>query len=184
MDINRFEKKDLEKEYKKLISKANRRLSRIEKGGKTRASKAYKHIESGAYYNLKGVTKVKDNPRFRYEKNLTINQLRSRYTEVEKFLNAKTSTLSGIKKSYKKGFETFKRKYKENYGKDFNLTYDEYIEALENISDSSSEFYGSEQNLYLISEGQAPHEEIIKAINENNGNAISDLYEKYGVEIV
>lgn len=182
-NINKKEKQLLEKEYKSLITKANRRLTQLEKSGKTLSSKAYKHIQTDAFYNLKGVKNVNGKPRFRYQKDLTINQLRSRYTEVEKFLNAKTSTVRGINKAYKKGFETFKRKYKENYGVSFKLTYDEYIQAVEKLSDTSSEFYGSDQNLYLISESAAPINEIVEEINNLNGKAVNDLYEKYGVKL-
>lgn len=92
-----MQKSEIEK-LKKDIKRANQRLRQLEKFGFTNSSLAYRHIEKLNYdndkaigYTKKGEIKFKTNL-----KNLTYNEINHLQSVVEKFLNARTSTSTGI----------------------------------------------------------------------------------------
>lgn len=91
-DLNRMTKKQLSTVVSRLSKLANQRIHRLEQTETGILSPAYHHIEKrGENFGVK---------------DKTLNQLRNEYTDVKKFLNMKTSTVSGWNKVRK---ETYNR---------------------------------------------------------------------------
>lgn len=122
-----------EKEYKRMVRKANDRLRSLEKVGLYEESREYRLVSHYAYSDPGGkgsiynVNPEKDTIRFSSklptgqgytkEREYAINTLRN-------FLNAQTSTVSGTKKAINKAYESFM----ENNGARSDMSQDEYIQ--------------------------------------------------------
>ena len=125
----------------------NTRLSALEKKGYAESSLAFRYITEKDPHRLEWVTKSKSG----YTKisiktkGLTRNQLLAKATTIQGFLNAKTSTISGIKKAYEKSWNTF------NERKDANLSQEEYKDLVthDKWKDASKKF-GSDQILAIV----------------------------------
>ena len=121
-----------EKEFQRMVRKANDRLRRLEKAGLSEESREYRLVSHYAYSDPGGkgsiynVNPEKDTIRFttklpgkglQYEKERAylINTIRN-------FLNAATSTVSGTKKVIKKAYESFM----ENNSIKGDMTQEEY----------------------------------------------------------
>ena len=121
-----------EKEFQRMVRKANDRLRRLEKAGLYEESREYRLVSHYAYSDPGGkgsiynVNPEKDTIRFttklpgkglQYEKERAylINTIRN-------FLNAATSTVSGTKKVIKKAYESFM----ENNSIKGDMTQEEY----------------------------------------------------------
>lgn len=121
-----------EKEFQRMVRKANDRLRRLEKAGMYEESREYRLVSHYAYSDPGGkgsiynVNPEKDTIRFttklpgkglQYEKERAylINTIRN-------FLNAATSTVSGTKKVIKKAYESFM----ENNSIKGDMTQEEY----------------------------------------------------------
>lgn len=99
------------------VKRANQRLRELEKQGRASESGAYGSIkeksEKGASYL--GKTR-KGQIKFRTDiGKMTAYEKRELEHQVNKFLYAQTSTVKGIKKERKKGFETAKKRYSREY---------------------------------------------------------------------
>lgn len=127
-------------ELRKLAKRANQRLRQLEKDNLSDASKAYHRIELWAYnQNKEFITTTKDGKikfkttttnKVKNEKGKTVSkkrttrQLQAEIKQLNIFLNARSSTVSGINSMYKQAFETFKK----NTG--YTGTYKEYSEMM------------------------------------------------------
>lgn len=125
----------------------NTRLTELEKKGYAESSVAFRYITEKDPHRGDYVTKSKSG----YTKislktkGLTRNQLLSKATTIQGFLNAKTSTISGIKKTYTQALDTFNKKKGTNFGKNeyFQLvTHDKWKDA--------SKKFGSDQILAIV----------------------------------
>lgn len=103
----------------KDIKRANQRLRQLEKDGLANESKAYQYIMKKANKNLASDTKVKmfsitrsGEIKFRTDlaklKQENRNVYRALVKNVEGFLEAKSSTRTGIQEGHKKSYEAFK----------------------------------------------------------------------------
>lgn len=117
----------------------NTRLSELERKGYAESSVAFRYITEKDPHRGDYVTKSKSG----YTKislktkGLTRNQLLSKATTIQGFLNAKTSTISGIKKSYTQAKETFNKKKGTNFAQSeyFQLvTHDKWKAACDRFS--------------------------------------------------
>lgn len=106
-------------DIEKLVKKANQRLRQLEKDGLANSSEAYQYIMNTANKNLAGKTKVKQfamtssgQIKFRTDlatlKKQNKNSYKALIKKVEGFLEAKTSTRTGINEKNKQTYETFK----------------------------------------------------------------------------
>ena len=97
--LYKMDAKQYRKEANKVISMANKRISRLEKSNLT---------DSPAYAKL---VDSKGNPKFSV-KGLDHNQLQSEMSKVKKFVQAKTSTVRGINTTLKEMASNTGIKYK------------------------------------------------------------------------
>ena len=125
----------------------NTRLSLLERKGYAESSLAFRYITEKDPHRWDYVTKSKSG----YTKislktkGLSRNQLLAKATTIQGFLNAKTSTMSGIKKAYDKSLNTF------NERKNTKLSAAEYknIVTHDKWKDASKKF-GSDQILAIV----------------------------------
>lgn len=95
----------------------NTRLTELERKGYAESSAAFRYITEKDPHRGEFVTKSKSG----YTKislktkGLTRNQLLAKATTIQGFLNAKTSTISGIKKTYTQARKTFNKKKSTNF---------------------------------------------------------------------
>ena len=125
----------------------NARLSALEKKGYAESSLAFRYITEKDPHRWEYVTKSKSG----YTKislktkSLSRNQLLAKATTIQGFLNAKTSTISGIKKAYEKSLKTL------NERKNTNLSWEEYKDLVthDKWKDASKKF-GSDLILAIV----------------------------------
>lgn len=125
----------------------NTRLTELERKGYAESSVAFRYITEKDPHRGEFVTKSKSG----YTKislktkGLTRNQLLAKATTIQGFLNAKTSTISGTKKSYNKALDTF------NERKNTSLSQAEYKDLVthDKWKDVSKKF-GSDQILSIV----------------------------------
>ena len=125
----------------------NTRLSTLEKKGYAESSVAFRYITEKDPHRGEYVTKSKSG----YTKislktkGLSRNQLLAKATTIQGFLNAKTSTISGIKKAYDKSLNTF------NERKNTNLSWEEYKDLVTHDKwKEASKKFGSDQIIAIM----------------------------------
>lgn len=112
----------------KLAKTANQRLRSLEKAGLQNASNAYRYIEK-LHFDKDNATATDSKGRMKFNTNyrgLTYQQIQHNIGEITRFLEAQTSTISGVNTKYRKGFET----YRERYGAD--ISYAEFTDLMRN----------------------------------------------------
>ena len=158
-EISKMKKTELRKVVQTLASTANKRLKRLgAKGISTPSSR--QALQTGKFST----------------KNKNINQLRAEYIRAKKFLQSKTSTITGFKK--------FQKEVKANLAqKGINISTDnlnDVFKVYEKLKDMKPEV--AERNLKYVSiqeinemliEGKSERE-ILQALNDS----ISELYEQ------
>ena len=127
-NVNSLTEKELKAGIQSLAKVANQRLRQLEKSNKATSSPAYKYIERLAFdasktkgtgadkYSFIGETKwgeIKINTATR---KMNQSQLRQEFSFLQRFLNTKTSTITGVKKNIEKGYEKFKEQYEKATG--------------------------------------------------------------------
>lgn len=114
----------------KKVRRANQRLQSLENKGYEKSSNAYNHVYKNIDREYRTIGKMnrKGNVRFTEDRRLlnTTNSWEKLKKTVDKFLSAKTSTVSGVETKYEKSFESYKDKYKNT-----NLSFEKYIEFFE-----------------------------------------------------
>lgn len=134
------------KQYAKI---ANQRLRNIEKNKLEKSSNAYKYVERLAYDKLNVTYNKQGRPRFLTAgeiKKLSDKELKKYEKTLTKFLEAKTSTVGGIKRKYEKSYKT----YTDRYG---YIDYDTYTEMYDNLwLVKYQEEYGSQELRNLVAE--------------------------------
>lgn len=118
-------KYELKSQYDTLIKRANQRLRQLEKSGKENTS-AYSYIKQLQSSGRSYITTDKHgNVKFRTDTSkLNAQQLSNELKQVERFLEAKTSTVTGINKIHNKAYKTFVNKY--NLDKS-NFSFNDYL---------------------------------------------------------
>lgn len=148
-------KYELKSQYDTLIKRANQRLRQLEKSGKENTS-AYSYIKD---LQSKGrsyiVTDKHGNVKFRTDTSkLNPQQLSNEILQVERFLQAKTSTVKGITKLHQKAYKTFKQKYGLTKEKGFDentFTFNDYLTLYKvGIVKSFNDKYGSDATSRII----------------------------------
>ncbi len=117
-DVNKMTRAELEKYIKNAAKKSNMSLRDLEKTGFSRASRAYRYAKKNLFddtnlmsYNKKGQKIFRTSVR----KDETVNQLRHRASRIANFRNAPSHTSEGVKKQYKKAYESWvKARAKKN----------------------------------------------------------------------
>lgn len=148
-DINKMDRKELAYHTSRLASAGNKRLRRLEKGGKASSSKPYEQVSKVGDFSVKG----KD-----------VNQLRKEFARVKKFLRTETGSLSGLKKVERNLEKRLNTKFKdEQQVKEFWEVYKKVEEGQEYFIQQ----YGSKELQKLIAQYQVnnPNKSIDDVIN-------------------
>ena len=127
-NVNTLTEKELKARIQSLAKTANQRLSQLEKSNKATSSLAYKYIERMAFdasktqgtgadkYSFIGETKWGEMKFNTATTKMNQSQLRQEFSFLQRFLNTKTSTVTGVKKNIEKGYEKFKEQYEKATG--------------------------------------------------------------------
>ena len=127
-NVNILTEKELKAGIQSLAKVANQRLRQLEKSNKAASSPAYKYIERMAFdasktkgtgadkYSFIGETKWGEMKFNTATAKMNQSQLRQEFSFLQRFLNTKTSTVSGVKKNIEKGYEKFKEQYEKATG--------------------------------------------------------------------
>ena len=150
-EFNQMTKDELKTYYQKIATTANKRARALEEKDLYRASNAYNWLERHVYDNKNTKIYVKDKqgrPKFNTNiSKMSFQELKSASAEASKFIEAKTSTVSGIKEMYIKGYDTFR---KNNMDGSNYLTFEEYSEFLKSgLIQNYSKIFGSDQAVRL-----------------------------------
>lgn len=140
------------KEARKLVKKANQRITTIIKQGLQHQSSIYQYIEKNSQSKIFSKNRSGD-IKFRTDLGTLIKKNKELYNrvleEVNKFLEAKTSTKLGIEEVNKKRYEKFKEKNKNN---DYsNISFDMYKVLVEMKLFELYKKYGSDVVNEIIS---------------------------------
>ncbi len=173
-DFNNYNYEELKFAVGVLSKTANQRLRQIEKAGLTRASNAYRYIEGRAYDEEPYMDKTKNGEmKFRTNyRDTTLNSLREQMGELQEFLfKSKTSTVSGVKNKYLKGYETAKQNNPDLFG---NMTFDEFGDLWNTFNMKQIiKMYGSDIAVKFINEAESQGlsqddiNEIMSSIDEH-----------------
>lgn len=147
-----------------LTKRANQRLRQLEKEGLDKSSLAYKYAEKKAFDDSKLFTTTKKGEiKFTTKvAKLTKEEKMRLEKELTKFLEAKTSTVTGIKKATEKS----RKKYEQLVGRE--LSPEEYNQlftdsAMKNLWDS----YGSQQvSKYIKEQGFDRAKQLARKVQE------------------
>ena len=150
-EFNQMTKDELKTYYKKIATIANKRARMLEEKDLYRASNAYNWLERHVYDNKNTKIYVKDKqgrPKFNTNiSKMSFQELKSASAEASKFIEANTSTVSGIKEMYIKGYDTFR---KNNMDGSNYLTFEEYSEFWKSgLIQNYSKIFGSDQAVRL-----------------------------------
>lgn len=127
-NVNTLTEKELKAGIQSLAKVANQRLRQLEKSNKATSSPAYKYIERLAFdasktkgtgadkYSFIGETKWGEMKFNTATGKMNQSQLRQEFSFLQRFLNTKTSTVTGVKKNIEKGYEKFKEQYEKATG--------------------------------------------------------------------
>lgn len=125
--LTKMSNEDLVRLVQSFGKQANQRLRQIEKSGFAESSYAYGVIESDAYSKKRYLTTTKDG-QIKFNVNTRNiagankhNQLVGRASAIIRFLESKTSTVSGTKAVFEHSYEEYVKKYgttlsREDYG--------------------------------------------------------------------
>ena len=174
-EFNKMSKDELKTYYKKIATIANKRARSLEEKDLYRASNAYNWLERHVYDNKNTKIYVKDKqgrPKFNTNiSKMSFQELKSASAEASKFIEAKTSTVSGIKEMYSKGYNTYKQKHMNN--SDY-LTFEEYSEFWKSgLVQNYSKIFGSDQVVRLSQAMEAEDltvEELEQILREGGFN--------------
>ena len=104
--LNKYIAEQLEKYINQMGKKANRHLAALEKAESEKGSKAYKYIQTLAHDN-KYATHT-ERPRFRTTtKDESFQEMKSHAAEIQHFFQARTHTVHGVERAYKKTYDTY-----------------------------------------------------------------------------
>ena len=152
--------KELLKEYRRLAKRADQRLVRIENEYSKR--KGYEEITKYAYrVAIRDIRSWSgsDAKRFNTRPPKNTNQLKEKIADIKKFLESKSSTMSGVKQVYDKRTDTINRKFGTDFSAD-RLT-DFFNSALYKKMDK---LYYADTMLKTVGVIQANDEQIVEAL--------------------
>lgn len=180
------EYKALEREYRRLASKADARLRALES---YQHDKNYKPAIKWAYARAqKDIEKWGGNKRFNTAPPSNINSLKAKIADINTFIDAPTSTKRGITSVYKQRAETLNKNYGTNY------TWRDMATFFESETyNNAGKFMGSTSIQRAIAKIQENPKDIIRRVKESGekvaridddlikNQAINDLIKVHGL---
>lgn len=167
---------ELNKLRRKLAKRANSRLLALERAG----------IEYGAYAQaaayLSQIIEPGRKLRFSERPKLPLKELRQQLYEMERFLNAQTSTVGGVRKYQTKIYATAAARYNFDTGAVTEADYLAFVSS-QSFQVSKKQGYISSEELveffnYASSQGKT-NGEINKALDDLNKGKVEDLQALY-----
>ena len=167
---------ELNKLRRKLAKRANSRLLSLERAG----------IEYGAYaqaaHYLSQVVSPGRKLRFSEVAALPLKDLRQQLYEIERFLNAQTSTVGGVRRYRSQVYATAAARYNFDTGTISEADYLTFVSS-QAFQIAKKQGYVSSEELveffnYASSQGK-PNAEIERALNDLNKGKIEDLQALY-----
>ena len=150
-EFNQMTKDELKTYYKKIATIANKRARSLEEKDVYRASNAYNWLERHVYDNKDTKIYVKDKkgrPKFNTNtSDMSYQELKKAAASASKFVEAKTSTVSGLRVAHMKAYKTFQKKYMDgsNY-----LSFSQFAEFWKSgLIQNYSKIFGSDQTVRL-----------------------------------
>ena len=142
--------KEKRKEYNALRKKANDRLKRLSKSDVKFGSRAYRYLTEKLSNQSEYLTQKGKVLQFKPLKRgyITQQEIEHKLSIISKFIKAKTSTITGTKELYKKGYQKFLSNH-ENV----NISYDDWYSmvASQDFADAKQKF-GSNQIIHIVDE--------------------------------
>ena len=139
-------KEELQQAIRSMAKTGNQRLRNLEKGGYTNLNAYRKVLRNSEKMSIFDYTKKGEIKFSTAISKKSYNQLEQEFSELQKFLTAKTSTITGIKNKYEKARNTLNEKYNTD------LTTQQIGELFEsNIIQNTSNRFGSDKVLSIIS---------------------------------
>lgn len=150
---------DLLKEYKKLAKRADQRLVRIEKA--TSSKKGMENLKKFAYQNaMEDIQRFGGKNRYNSNTPTTTQELKAKIRVIEKFLDYKTSTVTGTKQTYVKRVKTINEKYGTNF------TWEEFHDFILSEEWRKLSKYGSKFILKAIGKLDKKGIDLVKDLKE------------------
>lgn len=154
-NVNSLTEKELKAGIQSLAKVVNQRLRQLEKSNKATSSPAYKYIERLAFdasktkgtgeekYSFIGETKWGEIKFNTATAKMNQSQLRQEFSFLQRFLNTKTSTVTGVKKNIEQSLEKFKKQYEKATGSP--ISNDVTSLWSDSLFKHFSEIYGSDE---------------------------------------
>lgn len=150
---------------------ANYRLRELEKNSMTKSSNAYRYLDdltnvgNDRANSLNGIIRYDSNERPRFSESFNNYNLRDNWkqaeVEVDRFLNANTSTVAGTKEKYYKAYQDFREKH------DKDISFDDYSQYFQKAEGKNS----------ILKE--LPSDIIVLGISNMSPDEVENINNKY-----
>ena len=181
---------DLEKVYRTVAKTADQRLVRLEQATK---EENFRVADKWAYARAQRDIEQWSGPdatRFNTKPPSSISQLKAKIEDIKTFIEAPTSTKSGIKEVYKKKADTLNKKYGTKFKWNEVGTFFE-----SDLSKKMDKIMSSASKVKVIANLQRNKKKIVESIKEANardikvpddmvGELTKDTLKEYGDEVV
>lgn len=189
-------------EFNRLAKKADRRLRELERWSR---QKEFKDIKKYAYRIakqdiMKHTPKGQKRKAPRFQRNvpsdINTQSLIGRINEIEKFLALPTSTISGVKKVYKKRADSLNKRIKRETGSNPHFTWEDMANFFDTgLMDKTKDDYGSATVLAVLGVMKSNSQKIAEQIKSKNeahlqlsddiviNQRINDMLTDYGADV-
>lgn len=152
IEARKLRKRELSQIASKLAKTANSRLRALEEKGLERGSNAYRYIEK-LHFDKDNATATDSQGRMKFNtdfRGLSYQDLQHLIGEIQGFLGAKTSKVSGVKKKYYKAWQSYSKETNEKTGGS-SISFADFTDIMRNqkIKDSK-EMFGSKLFVRVI----------------------------------
>ena len=164
IQARKMRKSELSKIASQMASTANKRLRALEESGLNNASNAYRFVEK-LHFDKDNATAIDSQGRFKFNTNfrgLTYQQIQHELGEMQRFLNASTSKIKGVKDKYYTGWKSYKANEKNEAS---NISFADFADIMRNqkIKDSK-EMFGSKLAVRVIKHVSETGESVEQAL--------------------
>lgn len=182
MNYNELQKLSLN-ELKTILNKnvkiANTRLKALEDKNHVGVN-SYRWVSENVNKDYSLKYNKHGNPRFTQStKGLSKNEILHKLSITNRFLESKTSTLTGIKKAYQQSYKTFKEKYNIK-----NMTFNDYVSIFEtdNFEHFKKNYYSVFSQMFIDKPDNSKVDGIKKIIENSYGKTLQEIDNQYNQE--
>lgn len=143
LQARKLRKRELSQMASNLAKTANQRLRALEEKGLEKGSNAYRYIEK-LHFDKDNATATDSQGRMKFNtdfRGLSYQEVQHRLSEIQRFLNAPTSKISGVKEKYYKGWLSYSKETNEKTGGS-KISFADFTDIMRNqkIKDSKAMF--------------------------------------------